>query len=129
MKRLLLLFVITSLVACQKTPQESSQNQLSKKPFIHTAYFWINKDASAQELTAFYKSTEKLKEIEAVQALYSGVPANTTRATVEKTYDFAVVVHFKDLAAHDAYQKHPIHQQLLADYAYLWERVMVTDIE
>ncbi|MFT6827054.1 MAG: hypothetical protein ACJAZV_000334 [Roseivirga sp.] len=74
-------------------------------------------------------SAEKLRDIDVVLALYTGKPANTTRATVERSYDYAVVAHFKDLAAHDAYQSHPIHQQLLSDFSGLWEKIMVTDIE
>ena len=39
-----------------------------------------------------------------------------------------LIVHFKDLAAHDVYQQHPIHLALLENGATLWEKVMITDV-
>lgn len=96
---------------------------------VHTAYFWFKEAATPEQIEAFEEETEGLRDIEEVEALYYGVPAATDRSSVEKSYDFAIVVHFKDLAAHDVYQAHEIHQKLLKAHGPTWERVMVTDID
>jgi gamma-glutamyltranspeptidase len=129
MKKLLLLIAIVGFTACGSADQESANKAEPDKPFIHTAYFWFKDSVRQDESDAFYASTEKLREIGVVLALYTGKPANTTRATVERSYDYAVVIHLKDLAAHDVYQKDPIHLKILADFSDLWEKVMITDIE
>lgn len=129
MKKLFFLIVIVGFSACDHTNQVSFKKAQLDKPFIHTAYFWFKDSVREDELEAFYASTEKLREIDVVLALYTGKPANTTRPIVERSYDYAVVVHLKDLAAHDTYQNHPIHKQLLSDFSGLWERIMITDIE
>ena len=129
MKKLLFLIAIIGFTACDNANQESAQIAELDNPFIHTAYFWFKDNVSQERLDAFSASTEKLREIDVVMALYTGKPANTTRPIVERSYDYAVVVHLKDLAAHDAYQKHPIHLKMLADFSDLWEKVMITDIE
>jgi hypothetical protein len=129
MKKLLFLVILVGFTACGNTHQESVNNAELDQPFIHTAYFWFKDSVSQERIEAFYASAEKLREIDVVLALYTGKLANTTRAIVERSYDYAVIVHLKDLDAHNAYQSHPIHQQLLSDFSGLWEKIMVTDIE
>lgn len=129
MKKLLCLIVIAGFTACGNTHQESVKNAELDQPFIHTAYFWFKDSVSQERIEAFYASAEKLKDIDVVLALYTGKPANTTRTIVERSYDFAVVVHLKNLYDHDQYQNDPIHLQVLADFSDIWEKVMITDIE
>lgn len=129
MKKLFFLVALVGFTACGSTNQKSAKKAQLDKPFIHTAYFWFKDSVSQERIEAFYASAEKLREIDVVLALYTGKPANTTRSIVERSYDYAVVVHLKDLDAHDTYQSHPIHQQLLSDFSGLWEKIMVTDIE
>lgn len=129
MKKLLFLVALVGFTACGNTHQESVKNAELDQPFIHTAYFWFKDSVSQERIEAFYASAEKLREIDVVLALYAGKPANTTRAIVERSYDYAVVVHLKDLDAHDQYQNDPIHLKTLADFSDLWEKVMITDIE
>ncbi|HEY9117224.1 MAG TPA: Dabb family protein [Roseivirga sp.] len=125
MKKFVLLLSLVVFYACESSPQQLP----AEDPLVHTAYFWFKEGVTDEQIEAFHKRSEELTKIPEVMALYTGKPADTNRPIVERSYDFAVVVHLKDLAAHDAYQQHPIHQKLLTDYSPLWERVMVTDIE
>ncbi len=124
MKKLIFLlsivFVIVFIPGCGTS---------NDKPLVHTVYFWFKKDASIQDINAFTSKTEDLRKIESVGALYYGQPANTTRPIVEKSYHWAVVVHFKDLEAHNTYQADSIHTKLIAQYKHIFERVMVTDFQ
>lgn len=135
MKRILLLLSLASaLGACQssgevKVDATEPQEQALENPFIHSVYIWFKADVTQEQRAKMYADTEKLREIEGVRALYTGVPAATDRPIVERSYDYAIIVHFEDLAGHDSYQKHPSHLKLLEDHASLWERVMITDVE
>lgn len=126
MKWLSLLFLAFVLLGCQTGNSEDIDQ--SERPFIHSVYFWFKEGVTEEQKEQFFADTEKLRDIEVVQALYTGVPAETTRPIVERSYDFAVIVHFEDLAAHDVYQQHPIHLALLENGASLWDKVMITDV-
>jgi len=137
MKRIFALFLFSCLVAsCHEgskvsysTNMEFGPETALENPFIHSVYFWFKGEVTFEQLEVFYQDTEKLREIEVVKAMYTGKAAATDRPIVERSYDFAVIVHFEDLAAHDAYQKDPIHLALLEKHASLWERIMITDVE
>ena len=53
-------------------------------PFVHTAYFWFNEEATQEQKDAFIKDTEKLRNISTVKGLFYGAPANTDRPVVEE---------------------------------------------
>ncbi|WP_420385508.1 Dabb family protein [Roseivirga sp.] len=133
MKKVIFLLLAISVFACQSKDTVSdevlAEGDSLENPFIHSVYFWFKEGLSQEQLDSFYRDTEKLRQVEVVKALYTGKPANTTRPIVERSYDFAVIVHFKDLAAHDAYQQDPIHLNLLEKHSDKWEKVMITDVE
>jgi hypothetical protein len=45
----------------------------------------------------------------------------------DKAFDVSLHVHFRDEAAHDAYQAHPRHKQFIAENQANWETVRVFD--
>ena len=130
------MIVCSFFVACHGNGEKVSYStqvnigaDVLENPFIHSVYFWFKEDVTEAQLATFYADTEKLRDIEVVKAMYTGKASSTDRPIVERSYDFAVIVHFEDLAGHDAYQKDPIHLELLEKHASLWERVMITDVE
>lgn len=135
MKRLVpFFFLLWALAACQPSGDvkvETSENVASalENPFVHTVYIWFKEGVTEEQRAQMYADTEALKEIEVVKALYTGKPASTDRPIVERSYDFAIIVHFENLAGHDAYQQHPTHLALLKNHSSLWEKVMITDVE
>ncbi|MCC6697549.1 MAG: Dabb family protein [Candidatus Hydrogenedentes bacterium] len=97
---------------------------------VHSVFFWIHADRTAQQREDFRHGLESLRAIEHVRALYVGVPANTTpRPVIERGYAFALTVVFDDVAGHDAYQVHPVHKEFLARFASYWSRVQIYDAE
>lgn len=132
MKKLLpLLALLIFSIACQKGPVEIEKEVETdlEDAFVHTAYFWYKEGSSAEEISAFEANSEKLRNIETVQAFFAGPPAATNRAIIENTYDYAIVFLFKNLEDQEYYQEHPIHKQLIVDHEHMWERVMVTDVD
>ena len=78
-------------------------------PFIHSVYFWLIDDISQSDRQLFYQTIQSLKKVKSVKKLFVLTPAGTPRDIVDNSYDFALIIHFKDRAAHDAYQVDSLH--------------------
>ncbi len=96
--------------------------------FVHHVYFWLKADAPAgagENLVGDCRSI--LSRIPGVERLWAGTPAGTSREVVEKSYAVGLAVIFADAAAHDVYQKHPLHLEFIERNKAHWERVRVYD--
>ena len=51
------------------------------------------------------------------------------RDVVDNSFDYALILHFDDLAGHDAYQSHPRHVQMLEEHRDKFTKVVVHDSE
>lgn len=128
----LLPFVLFGAVS--STPEHDSEASnariaaLEHPGFIHTVFFWFKEGISEAEKARFVSELRKLRQIEDMYIAFDGEAAGTPREVVDNSYDYALVVHFKDKAAHDAYQVHPVHDQFVAAAKDLWTRVQVYDI-
>jgi hypothetical protein len=96
---------------------------------VHTVIFWLRSDLAPAQREAFRtEGLESLRAIPAVAALYLGGPAPIPpRPVVDVTYTFAVTILFADIAAHDAYQVHPLHRAFVENFKASWERVQIYD--
>ena len=68
-----------------------------------------------------------MRAIETVADGHVGVPAPTDRPVIERGYDRALVLMFPDQAAHDAYQKHPVHDRFRKECGEFWTAVRIFD--
>ena len=97
---------------------------------VHTVYFWLKPEITAQQRPDFRRGVESLGGIKAVEKIYVGTPAKTEkRPIIDDSYAVALTVLCKDLAAHDAYQVDPIHLKFIADFKTFWNRVQIYDAE
>jgi hypothetical protein len=95
---------------------------------IHSVYFWFKADADPERVAEFEAGLKRLITIPQVQQAYLGKPEKTPpRPVIDQSYDWALVVHFANLADHDVYQEHAIHQEFLDRFAATWQRVQVYD--
>lgn len=108
---------------------DSLMNQTPYRPgFIHTVFFWLDEGLSPAERATFPAELEKLTTIETIRQVYIGPPANSAaRDVVDGSYDYALIVHFDDLAGHDIYQDHPTHLAFIEANQAKWTRVRVYD--
>ncbi|HRK35954.1 MAG TPA: Dabb family protein [Candidatus Hydrogenedentes bacterium] len=95
--------------------------------FVHAVYFWLREGLTLEETARFRGGMESLRGCESVRDMFVGVPASTNRPVVERGYTFALVVLFDDLAGHDAYQVHPIHNAFVDTFKSYWTRVQIYD--
>lgn len=96
----------------------------------HNVYFWLKPELTAEQRADFRRGVESLKGIKAVEKVSVGVPAGTARRPViDSSYDVALIVECKDVAAEAAYQVDPLHLAFVEKYKTFWTRVQIYDSE
>ncbi|MBT5380045.1 MAG: Dabb family protein [Opitutae bacterium] len=96
--------------------------------FIHTVYFWLRKDLTEEERRVFMaKGVDSLKNIPSTTAVYTGVPADTNRPVIDRSYDYSLTVVLENRTAHDEYQEDPIHHEFVNRFADYWIKVQIYD--
>ena len=97
--------------------------------FVHTVYFWLQDRLSDNDVRAFENGLDLLLSIKTVDHSFRGVPADTDRPVIDRTYSYGIVVVFADKAAHDAYQTDPKHDRFRNECAQYWRKVQIYDFE
>jgi hypothetical protein len=95
----------------------------------HHVLFWLKAETSEEQKKAFHAGLESLRKVETIQSMYVGIPAPISRAVVDTTYTFSLLIIFNDLAGHDVYQVHPLHKAFLDEFRSLFEKVVIYDAE
>lgn len=97
---------------------------------IHCVYFWLKPDLTSEQRQTFERGVAMLGDIDHASAVWLGGAASTApRPVVDASYDCALICMFPDVAAHDAYQADPIHEQFIVQCRDLWQRVQIYDSE
>ncbi|TVR11221.1 MAG: Dabb family protein [Planctomycetota bacterium] len=97
---------------------------------IHTVYFWLKSDLTAEQQETFRRGIMMLGNIDSASAVWIGQPASTeARAVVDHSYDYALICMFQSVADHDAYQADPQHQVFIDQCRDLWSKVQVYDCD
>lgn len=97
---------------------------------VHAVYFWLKPDLTSEGRAAFRAGLESLRKVNTISTVYIGTPAALPeRPVVDRSYSFALVIVFKDGAAHDAYQIDPIHKAFVQNCQQYWTRVQIYDSE
>lgn len=124
-------FIASSLALATGAATMAQSNSLEMKnifPLVHHVFFWLKNPQSATDLNKLIKGLRTLQKIETVRAIHIGVPAKTeARPVIDASYSVSELLFFDDLEGQKIYQDHPIHQQFIADYSALWEKVLVYD--
>lgn len=98
---------------------------LLQNTFVHYVRFWLKDKADKQKLI---EGLYTLTPIEHIRHIHIGVPAETFRSVVDRSYDVSLLILFDTPEAQEAYQTDPTHV-LFADNcaAVLCEKVVVCD--
>ncbi len=94
--------------------------------FVHNVYFWAD-DLSEDERETFEDGLETLTEIDLVQEGFIGKPAGTDRDVVDNSYEYNLILKFKNEQDQEAYQNHPTHLEFVEDCQQYWTDVKVFD--
>jgi hypothetical protein len=97
---------------------------------IHHVVFWLKPELKEEEIRQFEIGVKSLETIrEHLVSAHVGKPAGTRRPVIDSTYSYVLMLVFENLAAHDAYQNHPVHVKFVADCSRYWEKVLIYDSE
>jgi hypothetical protein len=93
--------------------------------FVHHVHFWLKNKEGQSELI---KGLETLIDIPHIRDIHIGVPANTDRDVIDRSYDLSLLLLFDSSAAQAAYQDDPTHVLFADNYARpLCAKVVVQD--
>lgn len=95
--------------------------------FIHSVFFWLRPDLTEEESANFWKQVRDLATIPSVKLGHVGTPADTDRPIIDRSYSCALLTVFDDVAGHDAYQVHPIHDKFRTECAPYWAKALIYD--
>lgn len=96
---------------------------------VHHVFFWLKKPGSAEDRDALIAGLRTLGQIPVIRNLQIGVPASTEkREVVDSSFDVSELMVFDNVADQKIYQDHPIHQEFVAKYGHLWDKVIVYDM-
>ena len=116
------------LTAAQAEIARLSAAATEQPGLIHSVIFWLKEDLSEADRAAFRAGVESLRAVSSVKNMYIGPVAPTEeRGVVDNTYSIALIVHFADVAAQNAYQIAPIHLKFVEDHKDKWTKVVVYD--
>lgn len=111
-----------------KNFEKNKKRQHFMPMLVHSVYFFLKPELSAEQRAEFRNGVETLKTCRDAQRVFVGTPAPVPeRAVLEKSYAVGLNVIFKDMAAHDAYQVDPIHKAFLEKFKGYWSKVQVYD--
>jgi hypothetical protein len=96
----------------------------------HCVYFWLKPELTPAQRAEFRRGVESLKGIKSIESAAIGAPAGSTRRPViDSSYDVALIVVCKDVAAEAAYQVDPLHLAFVDKFKTFWTRVQIYDSE
>jgi hypothetical protein len=96
---------------------------------VHHVLFWLKTDLSADQKALFVEKLNALSGIESLKLFKVGTPASTDRPVIDRSYSYSLLTLFDDMAGHDVYQVHALHQDFLNHCKTLWDKVVIYDAE
>ncbi|HZS09530.1 MAG TPA: Dabb family protein [Blastocatellia bacterium] len=97
---------------------------------VHTVYFWLDPNLTAEQVAGFEERLNKLTTISAVKYGFTGKPAATAdRPVIDRSYSYGLTLIFDSVAKHDEYQVDPLHKDFVEHGHSLWTRVTIYDFE
>jgi len=93
--------------------------------FVNHVHFWLKNKADKQQLI---DGLNTLLPISHIRDIHIGVPADTYRDVVDRSYDVSLLILFDSPEAQEAYQIDPTHVLFADNYAKpLCSKVVVAD--
>lgn len=119
--------LITAGLATLPTTATMAQIKKDEEIFVHHVYFWMNEGKTKKDKEKLLEGLNTLKKIDVIKTFHIGKPASTNRDVIDTSYDFSLLLIFKNLEEQEIYQKHPVHLDFIKNYAHLWSTVKVYD--
>lgn len=98
-----------------------------KEVFVHHVYFWLKNPESAADKAQLIAGLEKLMKMKVIKMAHIGLPADTDRSVIDRSYSVSWLCFFENGDTQEEYQKHPIHLKFIEECSSLWQKVVVYD--
>jgi hypothetical protein len=96
-----------------------------RNTFVHHVHFWLKNKADKDKLI---EGLNILIPIPHIRDIHIGVPADTNRDVIDRSYDVSLLILFDTPEAQEAYQVDPTHVIFAEEYAKpLCSKVVVVD--
>ncbi|MBE0684544.1 MAG: Dabb family protein [Anaerolineaceae bacterium] len=95
----------------------------------HLVFFWLSDQLTDSERRCFEIELEALIKTPSVLTGYYGMPADTHRPVVDRSYSYGLTLNFSGIAEHDQYQIDPVHLAFVERNSNKWGKVLIYDIE
>jgi heme-degrading monooxygenase HmoA len=128
MNRSLIVGALGLALLCVGAAITPRDGEAAGRAFAHNVYFAL-KDSSPETRAALVAACEKyLSGHDGTVSFAAGTRAREmTRDVNDVEFDVSLHIYFEDEAAHAAYQKHPRHQEFIAEMNANWKAVRVFD--
>lgn len=93
----------------------------------HVVVFWLKTPGDADARQRVIRASEGFRGIPGVLSVDAGEMVPTPPPNVDKTYDVAVVIWFRDRDALEQYQVHPRHKSMLQELGPLIDHTVAYD--
>ena len=98
-----------------------------KNRFIHHVFFWLKDPSSTEDRDKLIAGLKRLTKAKTIESAHIGVPANTNRDVIERSYQVSWLLLFKNATDQEIYQTDPVHLKFIEECSTLWEKVVVYD--
>ena len=110
MKKTIALFVIVTSGLLTSCAQLGCQPAAKPGNVEHVVLVWLNEHGNAAAKDKMVAAARAFpKEIPGILSMSIGDAVPSDREMVDDSFDLALVLRFKDKAALDAYEAHPVH--------------------
>jgi hypothetical protein len=110
MKKTIVLFAVVASALLTSCAQLGCASAPKAGNVEHVVLLWLNEPGNAavkQKMIATARTFPH--EIPGILAMSIGDAVPSSRDVVDDSFDLGLVIRFKDKAALDAYEKHPVH--------------------
>ncbi|MBT8186883.1 MAG: Dabb family protein [Croceitalea sp.] len=123
-----ILLIVCLIMANHAFSQENAKEVSFDKTFAHSVYIWLKNPESEADRAKFEASLFKfLNSSEYTKTNYVGMPPKATRAVVDDSFTYNMIVTFESAAAQELYQKEQVHLTFIEECQDLWKKVLVYD--
>ena len=97
----------------------------------HNVYFWLKQGVNEGDKKEFEQGMRDfISNVDEIHDAKIGTPAVTEdRDVVDHSFGYGLFVWFASIEHHNIYQSHPAHDEFIAKFSGLWEKVKVFDVE
>lgn len=97
------------------------------KPFIHHVFFWLEHPEWQEDREQLIEALKELASVKSIASHYIGLPADTDREVIDRSWDVSWCLFFNSKEDQDSYQEDPEHKAFVSKCAHLWKKVVVYD--